>query len=65
MDKGRRQELARLKMVKRIKNIPYIEEDMKNIYILKNTGTPCSCHLCSGEKFSRKRKHKLLIFKNE
>ena len=27
-------------------------------YVLKTTGTPCSCHMCSGPKHSRKQKHK-------
>jgi len=59
MNKGRREEIAQLKKKKRIKQqfSPLIL-DGRHLNVYKTTGKPCSCYLCSGEKYNRKRKHK-------
>lgn len=42
---------------KRLKKYGLKEED-GNMHAFRTTGSPCSCMACSGEKFSRKQKHK-------
>lgn len=54
-NKGRRQELTRLKYLKRCKVLGL---DPNKYYCYKAQGKPCSCFMCSCEKFSRKVKHK-------
>lgn len=54
-NKGRRNELTKLKHKKRAKKYGL---DPKKHYELKAQGKPCSCFLCSGDKYSRKAKHK-------
>lgn len=55
MDKARRQEITKLKHKKRCKVFGIKPEEY---FCYKEQGTPCSCHLCSGDKFKRKLKHK-------
>ena len=35
-----------------------VKETDGNMHAFRTTGSPCSCPACSGEKFSRKQKHK-------
>jgi len=42
---------------KRLKKYCLKEED-GNMTAFRTTGSPCSCPACSGEKYSRKQKHK-------
>jgi len=42
---------------KRLKKYGLKEED-GNMTAFRTTGSPCSCPACSGEKYSRKQKHK-------
>lgn len=55
MNKARREELAKLKHIKRCKALGLKPEEN---YCYKAQGKPCSCYLCSPEKYSRKTKHK-------
>jgi hypothetical protein len=41
---------------KRMKKRGIKEND--NWHALRTTGSPCSCYMCSGEKYNRKEKHK-------
>ena len=54
-NKGRREEIAKLKHKKRCKEMGI---DPKQNYCFKAQGKPCSCYLCSHDKYSRKVKHK-------
>lgn len=62
MDKGRRQELTQLRFVKRLKNLSISLDKKDEFYCYKEQGKPCSCYMCSYRKYSRKQKHKHLIF---
>jgi len=42
---------------KRLRKYGLSEED-GNMTAFRTTGSPCSCPACSGEKYSRKQKHK-------
>ena len=42
---------------RRLKKYGLSEED-GNMTAFRTTGSPCSCSACSGEKYSRKQKHK-------
>jgi len=63
MNKGRRNELTKLKFKKRIKQLGLKKED-GNLFCYKTSGKPCSCEMCSPYKFSRKRKHKDKFFED-
>ncbi len=54
-DKGRREEIAKLKHKKRCKALQIVPEQH---YSFKSDGRPCSCSICKHERFSRKLKHK-------
>ena len=57
MNKGRRQELKRLKFLRRVKKFNLnLADSSYNCY--KNSSTPCSCHLCRGEKYRDSRNSK-------
>ena len=56
MNKGRREEVAKLKHIKRCKALGLKPEEH---YCYKAQGKPCSCNMCSPIKFSRKIKHKV------
>ena len=62
MNKGRRDELTKLKYKKRLKQLGLKEEDSGkkgwNYHCYKTTGSPCSCEACSGERYNRTQKHK-------
>lgn len=51
-----------LKFKKRLKLYGFTEEEIKdpnnNLWAFKTSSKPCSCPMCSGEKYSRKKKHK-------
>jgi len=55
MDKGRRNEITKLKHKRRCK--PFNIKPELN-YCYKAQGVPCSCYACTGEKYKRKVKHK-------
>lgn len=57
MNKGRRNELTKLKFKKRLKNLQ-LKIDGGKFWCYKTTGTPCSCLLCSHDKYKRTQKHK-------
>ena len=65
MDKARRHEIKMLKYKKRLKNRKIYDETKSNFYILRSTASPCSCYACSGEKYSRKVKHKVNLLGDE
>ena len=58
-NKGERQRKTQLKYKKRLRNLGLKEEG--NFYCYKSTGNPCSCPMCSPEKYSRTEKHKKTI----
>ena len=41
---------------KRLRKYGFNEKDGQHVF--RTTGSPCSCAACSGEKYSRKQKHK-------
>lgn len=45
------------KYLRRLKLYGFTVND--NQHVFRSHGKPCSCFLCSGEKYSRKIKHKL------
>jgi len=49
---------------RRLKKYGLKEED-GNMHAFRTTGSPCSCPACSGEKYSRKQKHKNADMKQE
>ena len=55
MNKGRRNELTKLKHKKRCKNLGIIPEEN---YCYKHQGKPCSCFVCSGNKYNRAKSKK-------
>lgn len=59
-NKGERQRKTRLKYKKRLKNLG-LKENEGNFHCYKSTGKPCSCYLCSPEKYDRTEKHKKTI----
>jgi hypothetical protein len=66
MNKGRRTQLTELKYKKRLKNLGLKETDPNSkYYCYKSTGKPCSCPMCSPEKYKRTEKHKDRDIKNE
>jgi hypothetical protein len=56
MDKGRRNEIAKLKHKKRCDVFGIKPEEH---YCYKAQGKPCSCLMCSPYKYNRKQKHKV------
>ena len=60
MNKGRRQELKRLKFKKRLKIIGVNINDIKGreYCSFRNHGKPCSCWVCRDEKFRDGRNKK-------
>lgn len=57
MNKRERFRIKMLKYKKRLKLRGLTEKD-GNVHSFRSHGTPCSCWLCKGERFSRKIKHK-------
>ncbi len=58
MNKGRRNEIEKLKWEKRLKNLGIPLEDKEKFTCYKSQGKPCSCNMCSSEKYDRNIKHK-------
>lgn len=52
MNKGRRNELTKLKFIKRLKLWGFKEGEGK-FFVFKSHGKPCSCFLCRNEKYCR------------
>jgi hypothetical protein len=52
MNKGRRNELTRLKFQRRLK-LYGVKEGEGNFFGFQSHGKPCSCYLCRNEKFNR------------
>jgi hypothetical protein len=62
-NKGRRQELKKLKFLRRLKLYGLLQEWIENkgnFNGFRTTGKPCSCFICSGHK-----KYKRHLFKEE
>jgi hypothetical protein len=53
MDKGRRNELTKLKFKKRLKNLGLKQESPTDFICYKHQGKPCSCFMCSNKKYNR------------
>lgn len=63
MNKGRRQELKMLKYKRRLKIYNVVKEialnnNSKVWYALRSHGAPCSCYLCSHDKYQRAKDKK-------
>lgn len=58
MDKGRRQELTRLKFKRRLNNMNVSAQDLERYDYrhYKTTSTPCSCWMCKGERYKDKER---------
>lgn len=54
-DKGRRNELTRLKYKKRLK---IYQRQPGEWFALKSHGSPCSCGICRGEKYRNRDRQK-------
>jgi hypothetical protein len=53
MNKARRHELKMLKYKRRLNNLGLKESPNSNFYAYRSHGSPCSCFVCSGVKYSR------------
>lgn len=58
MNKARRNELRDLKWKKRLKTLGLKREKPKDFIGFRDQGKPCSCSICSGQKYKRSVKHK-------
>lgn len=63
MNKRLRQVMTQLKFKKRLRQLGLLGKEGK-YYCYKSTGKPCSCPLCSPEKYNRKIKHKKKIIES-
>jgi hypothetical protein len=59
MNKGIRTEITKKKWAKRLKVLGLKQTETQLFTCYKSQGKPCSCHLCSPVKYSRKTKHPL------
>ena len=57
-NKGRREELKKLKFIKRLKLFNLKQKTPQDYICYKTTSSPCSCFICKGERYTRKEKHK-------
>ena len=57
-NKGLRNEIEKRKWQQRLRTLGIPESKRFDFTCYKAQGKPCSCLLCSPEKYSRKRKHK-------
>lgn len=53
MNKARRHELKMLKYRRRLKKYGIKEGPGKNLFAFRSHGAPCSCAMCSGDKYDR------------
>lgn len=60
MNKGRRQELTKLKFKKRLRDrgftLEYAKQPNVSLYCFKSDRQPCSCSMCRDEKYRASRK---------
>lgn len=64
INKHLRQIMTQLKFKKRLKQLGLLGKEGK-FYCYKSTGNPCSCPLCSPEKYKRAVKHKKKLFEED
>lgn len=57
MNKGRRNELRKLKFKKRLSERGLKQKSPKDFVCYKDQGQPCSCRGCAGFKYKRAVKH--------
>lgn len=64
MNKGRRQELVKLKFKKRLVTMHVTPEDLERYDYrhFKHSSTPCSCYMCRGLKYRNvdRQKNKII-----
>lgn len=60
MNKARRHELKMLKYKRRLKNLGLKENPNSNFHAYRSHGSPCSCYMCSHNKYSRETEKKTL-----
>lgn len=53
MNKGRRHELKMLKYKRRLNNFGLKETPNSNLTAYRSHGSPCSCFICSNDKYNR------------
>lgn len=53
MNKHRRHELKMLKYKKRLRNLRIKEKEGGNYFSFRSHGSPCSCEICSHDKYKR------------
>ena len=58
MNKLIRNIVKSLKFKQRLKKLRLKTDDNINLWGYKTTGKPCSCKICSPNKYNRKNKHK-------
>jgi len=61
MNKARRHEIKMLKYKKRISRVyPGLRTDPEaNLYAYRSHGSPCSCYICSNQKYDRAKIRKV------
>jgi len=64
MNKGDRQRRTQLKFKKRLRQLNLLGKE-GNFFCYKSTGKPCSCPMCSPNKYKRKIKHKKKVFEDD
>ncbi len=58
MNKGRRNELTKLKFKKRLKQLGLKQTKPTDFICYKTTGNPCSCPMCQPHKYNRAKERK-------
>ena len=58
MNKAERKRKEHFKYIKRCKAMGLDPDDPNIKKCYKKQGKPCSCYICSYQKYSRKKKHK-------
>lgn len=64
-NKGERNRKTKIKFKRRLRNMGILEKSgqpTEEQYCYKSQGKPCSCPICSGEKYNRKTKHKKKVY---
>lgn len=67
-NKGERNRLTQIKFKRRLKRLRILDKSgqpQENQYCYKSQGKPCSCRLCSPEKYKRNIKHKVRYDREE
>jgi hypothetical protein len=65
MNKARRHELKMLKYKKRLKQLGLKESPTSNLFAYRSHGAPCSCGICSYNKYKRIQKKAREVVLNE